>query len=383
MVNPPPFRGLNLPALPMPSTRRTVPDVAAQAAAQAAADVPRIPNAAAAPSELSASSAPSAPEPADIAAMRRFNRFYTAHLGLLDESLLRSSLGLSEARVVYELGRAGADAPSAAALAQLLQLDGGYLSRLLARLQERRLLRRVADRQDGRVQRLVLTAAGRKAFAALDQASRLQLQQQTAHLATADRRDLLAAMATVQRLLAAAAGHARAGAGPLAAAAEVPPASPLLLRDPGPGDLGWVVHRQAVLYTQEYGWDQTFEALVAQIVADYVQHFKPGRERCWVAEQDHRIVGSVFLVQASGTEAKLRLLYVEPSARGTGLGGRLVDGCIQAARAMGYQRLTLWTNDVLSAARRIYQSRGFVLLREEAHHSFGHDLTGQHWALDL
>lgn len=316
--------------------------------------------------------------------MRRFNRFYTAHLGLLDESLLRSSLGLSEARVVYELGRAGADAPSAAALAQLLQLDGGYLSRLLARLQERRLLRRVADRQDGRVQRLVLTAAGRKAFAALDQASRLQLQQQTAHLAAADRRDLLAAMATVQRLLAAAAAsHARPSAGAQAVAGTVPPASPLLLRDPGPGDLGWVVHRQAVLYAQEYGWDQRFEALVAQIVADYVQHFKPGRERCWVAEQDHRIVGSVFLVQASETEAKLRLLYVEPSARGTGLGGRLVDGCLQAARAMGYQRLTLWTNDVLSAARRIYQSRGFVLLREEAHHSFGHDLTGQYWALDL
>lgn len=303
----------------------------------------------------------------DIAAMRRFNRFYTRQLGLLDDSLLHSGLSLAEARLVYELGHAGQT--SAAALAQALQLDAGYVSRLLGRLQARRLLRRSGDAADGRVQRLQLSKAGTSSFEALDAASRQQLAGMTAHLSAGDRRELLAAMATVQRLLQPAA--------PLAAPA------PLVLRDPRPGDMGWVVHRQAQLYAQEFGWDMGYEALVARIVADFVQQFDARRERCWIAEQDQRIVGSVFLVKDSDTEARLRLLYVEAGTRGQGVGTRLVDECIRDARAKGYRRLTLWTNSVLAAARRIYQSRGFQLLNEEPHHSFGHDLVGQHWALDL
>lgn len=305
--------------------------------------------------------------PDDIAAMRRFNRFYTRRLGLLEESLLDSGLGLPEARVVYELGQGGQ--PSASALAQALQLDAGHLSRVLGRLQERELIRRVADSADGRVQRLALTPAGQARFEALDRGSREQLQAHTAHLGDAGRRELLAAMATLQRLLEPAAAAA-AGA-------------PFILRDPVPGDMGWVVHRQALLYAQEYGWDASFEALVAEIVARFVQQFDARRERCWIAEREQRILGSIFLVRESDTEAKLRLLYVEAEARGLGVGARLVDECIRDARAKGYQRLTLWTNDVLGAARRIYQARGFTLVREEPHHSFGKDLVGQYWALDL
>lgn len=304
----------------------------------------------------------------DIAAMRRFNRFYTGQLGLLDDGLLHSGLSLAEARLVYELGHAGQT--SAAALSQVLQLDAGYVSRLLARLQARRLLRRSGDASDGRVQRLQLSKAGTSTFEALDAASREQLAGMTAHLSEADRRDLLAAMADVQRLLQ-----------PRAAAAAAP--APLVLRDPRPGDLGWVVHRQALLYAQEHGWGSGFEALVAQIVADFVQHFDPRRERCWIAEQNQRIVGSIFLVKDSDTDAKLRLLYVERSTRGQGVGARLVDECIRDARAKGYRRLTLWTNSVLAAARRIYEARGFLLVKEEPHRSFGHDLMGQYWALDL
>lgn len=313
-------------------------------------------------------SAPSADEAwlAAVDAMRRFNRFYTRQLGLLDESLLGSGLTLAEARVMFELAQGGE--PSAAELGARLQLDAGHLSRVLTRLQGRRLLRRAADAHDGRVQRLVLSRPGQACCAALDQGAREQLLAQTAHLSDADRRELVAALATVQRLLDPQ------GAAPRAA---------FVLRDPRPGDMGWVVHRQAVLYTHEYGWDAGFEALVAEIVARFVQRFDARRERCWIAEREGRIVGSIFLVRESDDEARLRLLYVEAEARGSGLGAALVDACIADARAKGYRRLTLWTNDVLAAARRIYQSRGFVLQSEERHHSFGKDLVGQHWSLVL
>lgn len=309
---------------------------------------------------------PTGADASEVAAMRRFNRFYTAQLGLLDESLLASGLTLAEARLLWELGEHGPS--SAGALAQALRLDAGYLSRLLSRLQEQGLLQRQADAADARVQRIAPTRSGRSRFAALDRASRRQLLQQTAHLQPSDRRELLAAMASVERLLRAPDERAD---------------EPLVLRDPRPGDMGWVVHRQALLYAQEYGWDARFEALVAEIVAGFVQHFDARRERCWIAERGQRTVGSVFLVRESDDEAKLRLLYVDAEARGLGVGARLVDECIRDARAKGYRRLTLWTNSVLVAARRIYQARGFQLVKEEPHHSFGHDLVGQYWALDL
>lgn len=301
-----------------------------------------------------------------IEAMRRFNRSYTRRLGLLDESLLQSRLTLAESRVVYELGHR--DDLTASELARMLALDAGYLSRLLKALTARRLIRRTPSASDGRQQLLRLTRSGRTAFEGLDRSARDQLQAQTAHLGPDGLRTLLAAMATTERLLEPAAA---------------PPAVPFIVRDPVVGDMGWVVHRQAVLYAQEYGWDATFEALLAEIAAGFVRNFDPRGERCWIAEREHRIVGSVFLVRESETVGKLRMLYVEPEARGLGVGARLVDECIRCARAMGYRTLTLWTNDVLVSARRIYQAAGFKLVKEEPHHSFGKDLVGQNWDLAL
>lgn len=302
-----------------------------------------------------------------IESIRRFNREHTRRLGLLDEGLLQSDLSLAESRLVYELGRR--DDWTASALAHGLQLDAGYLSRLLKRLQERRLLRRSASAADARTWRLHLTARGRRTFEALDRASREQLQQQTAHLGADGMRTLLQSLATAQRLLDPA--------------AERVSAAPLILRDPHPGDLGWVVHRQAVLYAEEYGWDRTFEALVAEIVAGFVRGFDARRERCWIAERDRRIVGSVFLVRESDAVGKLRLLYVERDARGAGVGRRLTEECIRTARELGCRTLTLWTNDVLVSARRIYEGAGFRLVKSEPHRSFGKDLVGQYWSLAL
>jgi len=302
-----------------------------------------------------------------IEAIRRFNRFYTRRLGLLDEGLLAGRFTLPEARVLYELGRR--DDLTAAMLARELTLDAGYLSRLLDRLARRRLVGRVVSPADARARLLRLTRSGRAAHEALDQASREQLRSQTAHLGDDGMRSLLAALATTQRLLE-----------PQAAAAN---AAPFILRDPQVGDLGFVVHRQAVLYAEEYGWDASFEALLAEIVARFVREFDPRRERCWIAEREHRIVGSVFLVRESDEVGKLRMLYVEPAARGLGVGRRLTDECIRTARRVGYRKLVLWTNDVLVSARRIYQAAGFALVKEERHHSFGKDLVGQNWELVL
>ncbi len=311
-------------------------------------------------------------EPTDdtVHALRAFNRFYTRQLGLLDESLLSSGFTLSEARVLYELGQGGA--VTASELSRRLQLDAGYLSRLLTRLRERRLLRREADASDGRARRLSLSKAGQAASDRLDRAAREQLQAQTAHLGAEARRELLGSLQSAQRLL----GDAEADAARAVAA-------PVLLREPRVGDLGFVVHRQSVLYAEEYGWNAEFEALAAEIVAAFIRQFDPLRERCWIAERDQRIVGSVFLVKDGDTAAKLRMLYVEKAARGLGLGSRLTEQCIRTARELGYRRLTLWTNDVLVSARRIYQAAGFTRVSEERHHSFGKDLVGQYWALDL
>jgi len=302
-----------------------------------------------------------------VAALRRFSRFYTRRIGLLHEGLLGGPLSLTEARLVYELAQR--DATTARDLGAELELDSGYLSRLLRGLEERGLIARRPSDTDGRVVLLSLTPAGRDAFAFMDARSRDEVGAMLGRLSEADRRRLTAALATTERLL---------GGRP-----DQPGAAPYMLRPPRPGDMGWVVHRHGALYAQEYGWDESFEALVAEIVAGFLRGFDPRRERCWIAEREGQIVGSVLAVRESEEVVKLRLLYVEPEARGLGIGRRLVDECIRFAREVGYRRLMLWTNDVLVPARRIYQAAGFRLIAEEPHRSFGHDLVGQTWELPL
>jgi DNA-binding MarR family transcriptional regulator/GNAT superfamily N-acetyltransferase len=300
-----------------------------------------------------------------IAAVRRFTRFYTRHIGVLREGLHASPFSLTEARVLYEL--ANRTAPTAADIARDLGLDAGYLSRMLRGFAQRGLLARARSRDDGRQSRLSLTAAGREAFAPLDRGSHDEVAGMLAPLSEGAQARLIEAMTTVEQLL---------GERP----ADAPP---YLLRPHQEGDMGWVVSRHGALYAQEYRWNMEFEALVAEIVAAFIKNFDARRERCWIAETDGAPVGSVFLVKQSDEIAKLRLLLVEPQARGLGIGARLVAECIRFARLTGYRRLTLWTNDLLVAARRIYQAAGFCLVAEEKHHSFGHDLVGQNWELDL
>lgn len=306
-----------------------------------------------------------------VAALRRFSRFFTRQLGLLDEHLLESGHTLSEVRVLYEI--AHRKAPVAAELARELGLDAGHLSRLLRRLGARKLVVQRPHASDARRSVLELTAAGRKAIAALERASSAQAAALVAHLDAGRARELRAAMHAVE--------HALAPAGPDAPVARA--AAPIVLRAHQPGDIGWVAHRQGLLYAREYGWDQSFEALVAEIAARFVRGFDAAHERCWIAEQGSRIVGSVFVVRKSARVAQLRLLYVEPAARGHGLGGRLVDECIAFAREKGYRTLMLWTQSVLRDARSVYRARGFVLEKQERHTSFGKALVGQYWTLDL
>ena len=303
-----------------------------------------------------------------VAAVRRFNRFYTRQIGVLDEHLLHSELSLTEVRVLYEL--AHREQPTATALRKELGLDAGYLSRILAEFERRGLIKRVASETDGRQSVLALTAAGKRAFATLDERSQDEVRAMLGRLPAGEQRRLVEAMGDIERAL---------GAGPEDPATK----APYLLRPHRPGDLGWVVHRHGVLYAQEQGWDDRFEALVARVAADFIDRFDPRRERCWIAEREGEIVGSVCLVQRSKTVAQLRLLLVEPRARGMGIGARLVAECIRRAREIGYRKLVLWTNDILHAARHIYEQAGFALVKEEAHHSFGHDLVGQTWELRL
>lgn len=302
---------------------------------------------------------------APIAAVRRFNRFYTKQIGALREGLLESPFSLTEVRVLYEL--AHLDGPSAAELTRELGLDSGYLSRILRSFEKRDFIEKTRSESDGRQTHLRLSAAGRVAFAALDDRSDDEVGAMVARVAPDDRRRVIDAMRTIERVLGSV--------------TETKPS--YLLRTHQPGDIGWVVYRHGVLYAREYGWDERFEALVAQIVAEFVHNFDQRRERCWVAEQDGERVGSVFLVRQSDAVAKLRLLLVEPTARGLGIGQRLVDECIRFARHAQYQRMTLWTNSVLHAARRIYESRGFTLVKEEPHALFGAELVGQTWELEL
>jgi len=300
-----------------------------------------------------------------IQSIRAFNRFYTRQIGVLEEGWLKSEFTLTEGRVLYEL--AHRERPTATEIGRALGLDSGYLSRIPAKFQRRKLVRRTASANDARAGHLELTAAGRKAYAPLESRANEHI---SGLLEVVDQRDvaaLTAAMGVVRRVLDGA-----------ASARE-----PFRLRDLEPGDIGWIVHRQALLYHREYGWDHTYEALAAEILAGFLKNFDARRERAWVAERDGQIIGSVFLMRASDEVAKLRLLYVESSARGLGLGKRLVDECIEFARAKKYRKLTLWTNDCLVSARKIYQAAGFKLVKEEAHHSFGKDLVGQTWDLEL
>ncbi|HTJ47589.1 MAG TPA: helix-turn-helix domain-containing GNAT family N-acetyltransferase [Kofleriaceae bacterium] len=299
----------------------------------------------------------------EVAAVRRFNRMWTRRIGVLHEGLLGSAYSLAEVRVLYEL--AHATPASAGSIAETLGLDRGYLSRILARFANDKLITRARAASDARVTILALTARGRSVFAKLDAA-------QDADVAT-----------MLKALPAPARARAIEGMRSIEAALSPAPAGTIVLRDPRPGDLGWIVHRHGVLYAEEYGWDARFEGLVAAVVGEYVGSRDPARDRAWIADRDGEIVGSIFLVAKTKTIAKLRLLYVEPSARGTGLGSRLVDECIAFARRAGYRTITLWTNSVLHAARRIYQRAGFRLVDEAPHAMFGEKLVGQTWELAL
>jgi len=306
-----------------------------------------------------------APTPQDaVESVRRFNRFYTRQIGLLREGLLDTRFSLTQARVLYEIAHQKGIASKE--LGERLNLDAGFVSRLIGRFEKSGLLARQPSSRDGRLHHLALTRKGRTVFATLDRRSVAEIQAQLANLEPASRAKLVDSMNAIQSLL-----DPRAE----------PPA--VHLRAHRPGDMGWVISRHGAIYAQEYGWDMTFEALVAEIVARFIRNFDPERERCWIAEIAGERVGSIFLVQDSRAVAKLRLLLVEPAARGRGVGGRLVDECLAFARAAGYRKITLWTNDILHAARRIYQRAGFGLVEEERHHSFGHDLVGQNWELDL
>jgi DNA-binding MarR family transcriptional regulator/GNAT superfamily N-acetyltransferase len=302
---------------------------------------------------------------ARVDAVRRFNRLYTRRIGVLREGLLHSRYSLTEARVLFEL--ANREEPTATDLSRELGLDPGYLSRTLARLEEQGLVARVRSERDGRRRLLSLTPDGEEAFSLLDSRSREEVAEMLGGLSEGDQRRLLEAMRTVESIFEDGLKFSE----------------PFVLRAHEPGDMGWVVHRHGVLYAREYGWDESFEALVARIVADFIDGYDPAKERCWMADMGGERVGCVFLVKASDVVAKLRLLLVEPEARGLGLGNRLVEECIRFARNRGYEKLTLWTNSVLDAALRIYEEHGFVLVDEEEHHSFGHDLVGQTWELAL
>jgi DNA-binding MarR family transcriptional regulator/N-acetylglutamate synthase-like GNAT family acetyltransferase len=300
-----------------------------------------------------------------VGEIRHFNRFWTRQIGVLREGYLESPFSLTEARVLYEL--AHREETTAGELGEELGLDAGYLSRILGGFEKDGLVHRRPSEADGRRRLLRLTERGREAFAPLDARSRGEIGAMLGGMSEANQERLVGAMRTIEGLL---------GVRP-------EPVVPYLLRPHGPGDMGWVVHRHGVLYTREYGWDEHFEALVAEIVAKFIKQYDPTEERCWIAEREGEIVGCVFLVRESEEIAKLRLLLVEPEARGLGIGSRLVEECIRFARKAGYQKITLWTNDVLDSARRIYEGMGFQLVHEEPHHSFGHDLVGQTWQLTL
>jgi DNA-binding MarR family transcriptional regulator/N-acetylglutamate synthase-like GNAT family acetyltransferase len=302
-----------------------------------------------------------------VQAIRRFNRFYTRRIGVLDP-YLGSEMSLTDVRVLYEL--AHRDAPVASEIGKDLHLDGGYLSRILRRFESQGWLAREPSPRDARQSLLRLTAAGHAAFAPLQQRSRDQAAALLAPLAPGQRAQLICALGTVQALLD-------------------PPARPpdrtqaAVLREPAPGDIGWVVQQHGEIYAHEYGWNSDFEALVAEIAGRFLRKFQPGWERCWIAELNGERVGAVFVVRKSAGTAQLRMLILTPQARGLGIGGRLTDECIGFARAKGYARMVLWTNSCLTAARAIYAARGFRLVKSDPYEGFGQQLVGETWELKL
>lgn len=298
---------------------------------------------------------------ADI--VRSFNRFYTQQIGVLQEHLLQSEYSLTELRILYELASRG-DLTSAD-LRQMLSLDAGYMSRLISGFEKKGLIQKVPSPTDARAALLHLTELGREILVPLEQASREQVVAMLQRLTEPQQQQLLGAMTLIQTLLQ---NHVD---------------STYVLRDPQPGDMGAVMQQQAALYSREYGWNSEFEALVAEVIAKYLRDFDPACERCWIAEKDGKVIGSVFVVRQDETTAKLRMLYVDASARGLGIGRRLVDECLRFARQIGYTRMTLWTTSNLTAARQIYQKAGFELVEEEAIKRFGKALVSQTWARDL
>ncbi|CAM3124209.1 bifunctional helix-turn-helix transcriptional regulator/GNAT family N-acetyltransferase [Janthinobacterium lividum] len=294
--------------------------------------------------------------------VRRFNRFYTRQIGVLHEHLLDSAFSLTEVRILYEL--AHREQLTSADLCRELGLNAGYLSRVIAGFEKQGLIAKTRSPTDARATQLQLTEQGQRTLAPLVHASRREVATMLERLPPTAQQELVAAMEQIQGLLGE-------------------PSPSYLLRNPQPGDMGWIIHRQAVLYAQEYGWNNEYEALVADILAKFVREFNPARERCWIAEKDGKVIGSVFIVRQDDTTAKLRLLYVDPCARGLGIGSRLVDECLRFSRQVGYTKMVLWTNSILTGARRIYDKAGFQLVEEETHHSFGKDLVGQVLARDL
>lgn len=300
-----------------------------------------------------------------VEAVRRFSRFYTRQIGVLNEGLVGSEFSLTEARVLYEL--AHREVATAKDLAKSLALDPGYLSRILKNFEEHDLIRRQQSPTDARQHLLSLTESGQLRFGELNARSRDDMALMLNDLTPRQQQRLVTAMSEIETLLSA----------------ERESRVPYILRPHQPGDIGWVIQRHGMLYAHEYGWDETFEALVAEITAKFIKEFDPKRERAWIAEKDGENIGCVFLVRQSDEIAKLRLLLVDPKARGLGVGKRLVEECIKFAKVKGYKKITLWTNDILTTARRIYEQTGFTLIAEERHHGFGHHLVGQTWELEL
>ena len=300
-----------------------------------------------------------------IEAVRRFSRFYTRCIGVLEETLLHSPFTLPEGRLVYEI--ANRDRPTAQELCRDLDLDPGYVSRLLGGLEKRGCVARTRSKNDKRQTELSLTAKGQRLWGAMNEQSRQDVANLLTNLPIAQQEKLVKALGAVEQLLGG------------------PPEkrAPFTLRPRQPGDMGWIIRRQTQLYVSEYGWDGSFEAMLAEIAGGFIAKFNPKTDNCWIAERNGEIAGATFLVRASKTVGQLRMLYVEPSARGLGIGQRLVDECIKDARAKGYRKLMLWTNDVLVSARKIYIAAGFRLVKEERHDRFGKNLVGQYWVLDL